>query len=197
MPEQPPANRTFLANGTNRTTRTLRFGTGAEWSSHQLALTAASTLGVSLYLAALNLAAGGFSGVFWLLVLVPATTMSFAGSGLSLGLMALLLYGWFILLPAGSFTWWSLPAAAGLLLSHSAVSLSATAPPTARFGRDHLRRRARSHLIALSAAVVMAAGAALLSGHELGPNPVAYAIGLAGVAVGIWLARTSPPRPRD
>ncbi|MDN5778956.1 MAG: hypothetical protein L0H96_18845, partial [Humibacillus sp.] len=172
------------------TTRTLRFGTGPEWSSHQLALTAANTLGVSLYLAALHGAAGGFPGVCWLLLLVPATTMSFAGSGLSLGLMGLLLYGWFILMPAGSFTWWSLPAAAGLLLSHSAVSLSATAPPSARFSRDHLRRRTRGHLVALSAAVVMAAGAALLSGRGLGPSPVAYAVGLAGVAVGIWLART-------
>ncbi|MEO6996502.1 MAG: hypothetical protein ABI112_00280 [Terracoccus sp.] len=197
MPDQPPALGGAPFDPTTRTTRTLRFGTGPEWSSHQLALTAANTFGVSLYLIALNLAAGGFSGVFWLLVLVPATTMSFAGSGLSLGLMALLLYGWFTLMPAGSFTWWSLPAAAGLLLSHSAVALSATAPPTARFSRDHLRRRARSHLIALSAAVVMAAGAALLSARGLGPNPAAYAIGLVGVAAGIWLARNSPPRPRD
>ena len=195
MPEQSSADSPFAA--TTRPTRTLRFGTGPEWSSHQLALTGASTLGVSLYLAALNLAAGGFPGAYWLLLLVPATTMSFAGSGLLLGFMGLLLYGWFILMPAGSFTWWSLPAAAGLLLSHSAVSLSATAPGAARFGRDHLRRRARSHLIALSAAVVMAAGAAALSGRGLGPNPAAYAIGLAGVALGVWLARTSPPRPRD
>lgn len=179
------------------TVRTLRFGTGPEWSSHQLALTAANTLGVGLYLAALSQAAGGFSGLYWLILLVPATTMSFAGSGLSLGLLAVLLYSWFILLPAGSFTWWSLPAAVGLLLSHSAVSLSATAPPTARFSREHLRRRLRGHAVALSAAVVMAAGAALLSGRELGPNPAAYAIGLAGVVTGLWLARTNPPRPRD
>ncbi len=194
MSEQPPSS---MSTPVATTTRTLRFGGGPEWSSHQLALTAANTLGVGVYLAALNVAAGGFPGACWLLLVVPATTMSFAGSGLSLGVMGVLLYGWFILLPAGSFTWWSLPAAAGLLLSHSAVSMSATAPPTARFSREQLRRRLRPHLVALSAAVVMAAGAALLSGRGLGPSPAAYAIGLVGVAAGLWLARTNPPRPRD
>ncbi len=177
--------------------RTLRFGAGAEWSSHQLALTAASTAGVAVHLAALSFASGEVVGAYWLVLLVPATTMAWAGSGLSLGLWTLLLYLWFTVTPAGSFSWWSVAAAAGLLLSHSAVSLSATAPPSGLFGLAHLRRRRRSHVVALAAAVVVAAVAALLSGRGLGPNPVAYAVGLLGVVVGVWLTRSSPPRPRD
>lgn len=178
-------------------TRTLRFGTGPEWSSHQLALALAHTVGVVVFLAALDRASGGFPAPYWLVVLIPPTTMVFAGSGLTLGLMLTLLYGWFLLAPAGSFTWWSVPAAAGLLLSHVAVSLSATAPPAARFETRQLRRRARIALLALCAAPVVAMGAALLSGSGLGPHPAAYVLGLVGVAVGVALTRSNPPRPPD
>lgn len=183
--------------GWGRTHRTLGFGVGPEWSTHQLALTAANTAGAAVFLAALHQASGGFDGIWWLLLVVPATTMSFAGSGLLLGYYAVLLAGWFYLTPAGSFSWWSVPAAAGLLLSHTASALSATAPPAAQLTRNQLERRLRPTAIAFAAAVVTAAAAAWLSGRGLGPNPAALGLGLVGVTLGVWALRRNPPRPRD
>lgn len=185
LPEQGPVR------------RTVRFGVGPEWSPHQLALAAVSTLGAALFLLSLHLAAGGFEGIFWLLLVVPATTMSFAGSGGPLAFWSVLLFGWFHLSPAGSFTWWSVPAAAGLLASHAANAMSAAAPPAATFAVGSVTRWARCVGVAFAAAVVVAGGAAALSGRGLGASPAAYGLGLAGVALGVWLLRRNPPRPRD
>lgn len=178
-------------------TRTIRFGTGPDWSMHQLGLAAAHTIGVAVFLAALHQASGGFALPYWLVLLLPPTTMVLAGSSLTLGLMLTLLYGWFLLTPAGSFTWWSVPAAAGLLLSHISVSWSASAPPATRWSGAPLRRRAHLALIAFGAAPVVAVGAAALAGRRLGPNPTVYAIALAGVALGVLLTRANPPSPPD
>lgn len=180
-----------------RTRRTLRFGVGPQWSPHQLALAALSTVGAAIYLAALHVVAPGLSALLWLLLLVPATTMSFAGSGLPLAFWGLLLFVWFVQVPTGSFTWWSLPAAAGLLLAHVSTALSATAPPSGSFTAAHFRRRARPAGVALLVTAVVAAVASWLAGHGIPASPAAYVIGLAGIVVGLWLVRTNPPRPRD
>ena len=39
--------------------------------------------------------------------------------------------------------------------------------------------------------------AGLLAGRPLGLVPAAYVIGLGGVAVGLWVVRTSPPVERE
>lgn len=173
--------------------RTLRLGVGPEWSSGQLALGAVSTGGAALFLVALYFAAGGFDLIWWLLVLVPVLTLSMAGSGMSLGFWALMLYGWFLLTDSGSFTWWSLPAAAGLLVSHAATALSASMPPAGQLASAAVHRWGRLIGIAFSAAAVVCCAAAALHGRSLALGPAAYVIGLVGLAAGVWLVRTNPP----
>lgn len=179
-----------------RLRRTLHFGAGPEWSLSQLGATVAAMGGVAVYLASLFLAAGGFDAIWWGLVLLPLLTMTSAGSAAPLAYWALLLYGWFTLTPAGSFSWWSLPAAAGCIVGHAATALSASSPPAGSLTAETVRRWARHTAVASAAAVPVAALAALLAGRSPGLVPAAYVIGLGGVAVGLWLVRTSPPVDR-
>jgi hypothetical protein len=173
--------------------RTLSFGSGPEWSLSQLGVTAAAMGGVLVYLVSLWLAAGGFDPVWWALVLLPLLTMMWAGSAAPLVYWGLLLYGWFTLTEPGSFSWWSLPAAAGCAVGHAATALSASSPPagsfTARTGRRWLRHTA----VALLAAVPVALLAGLLAGRSNPLSAAAYVVGLLGVSIAIWLMRTSPP----
>ncbi|GAA5032448.1 hypothetical protein GCM10023258_31420 [Terrabacter aeriphilus] len=173
--------------------RTLRFGAGPEWSLSQLGAAAAGMGGVALYLAGLSVAAGGFDAIWWALVLVPLLTLSWAGSAAPLALWALLLLGWFVLTPAGSFSWWSLPAALGAVGAHAAAALAASSPPAGSFTRRTVRRWVRHAAVAAAAAVPVALLAGALSARPLGLVPAAYVLGLGGVAVGLWLLRTSPP----
>ena len=177
--------------------RTVHFGAGPEWSLSQLGATAAAVGGVVVYLASLSRAGGGFDSLWWALAALPLVTMAWAGSAAPLLYWALLLYGWFTLTPAGSFSWWSLLAAAGLAVGHAAAALSASSPPAGSFTSRTASRWVRHTAIASAAAVPVAVLAGLLAGRSLGIVPVAYVVGLGGVAVGLWLVRTSPPAPRD
>ena len=179
-----------------RLRRTVRFGAGPEWSLSQLGATGAATGGVAVYLASLSLAVGGFDALWWALVLLPLVTMAWAGSAGPLVYWTLLLYGWFTLTPAGSFSWWSVPAAAGCVVGHAATALSASSPPAGSFTASTARRWVRHTVVAFTAAVPVALLAGLLLGRSLGPVPAAYVIGLGGVAVGLWVVRTSPPVER-
>jgi len=96
------------------------FGAGPEWSFAQLGATAVATAGVLVFLGALHRAVGGFDGVWWLLALVPVVSMPWAGSIAPLALWGVLLVGWFVLTPAGAYSWWSLVAAAGVVVGHAA-----------------------------------------------------------------------------
>ena len=177
--------------------RTVHFGAGPEWSLSQLGATGAAVGGVLVYLASLSLAVGGFDSLWWALAALPLVTMAWAGSAAPLLYWSLLLYGWFTLTSAGSFTWWSLPAAAGLAVGHAATALSASSPPAGSFTSRTARRWARHTGVAVLAAVPVAALAGLLAGHELGVVQAAYVVGLGGVALGLWVVRTNPPAPRE
>jgi hypothetical protein len=177
--------------------RTVHFGAGPEWSLSQLGATAAAVGGVVVYLASLSLAVGGFDSLWWALAALPLVTMAWAGSAAPLLYWALLLYGWFTLTPAGSFSWWSLPAAAGLAVGHAAAALSASSPPAGSFTARTARRWVRHTAIVSGTAVPVAVVAGLLVGRSLGMVQAAYVIGLGGVAAGLWLVRTNPPAPRD
>ncbi len=187
------------------TWRTLRLGTGPEWSGHQLALMGVSTLGVLVFLACLDRASvtaaaggpgGGLPSGYWLFALGGPAVAWVAGSGAAAVLWAGLLLVWFVTVPAGSFSWWSVPAGVGVLVAHAAVALSATAPPVADFPRRVLRRWVRVAGLAALAAPATGLLASLVAGRGLPANPVAWAGGLLGVVVGLWLLRQSPPRPR-
>jgi hypothetical protein len=173
--------------------RTVQFGAGAEWSISQLGATSAAMGGVLVYLASLSLAAGGFDAVWWALTLLPLVTMVWAGSAAPLFYWGLLLFGWFILTDAGSFSWWSLPAAAGCIVGHAATALSASSPPAGSFAARTARRWVRHTAVAFLAAVPVALLAGALAGRALPLVPAAYVIGLLGVSLGLWLVRTDPP----
>jgi hypothetical protein len=176
-----------------RRRRTLRFGAGPEWSFAQLGATAVATAGVLVYLGALHRAVGGFDGVWWLLALVPVVTMPWSGSAASLGLWGVLLIGWFVLTPEGTYSWWALTAAAGVVAGHAATALSAASPSAGSFSRATVQRWIRHALVALCAAGAVMVAVAALSSRELGVGAVGLVIGLTGLAVGLWWVRTAPP----
>lgn len=173
--------------------RTVHFGAGPEWSLSQLGAAAAAMGGILVYLASLSMAVGGFDVVWWALTLLPLLTLAWAGSAAPLFYWGLLLYGWFTLTPAGSFSWWSLPAAAGCVVGHAATALSASSPPAGSFTARTTRRWVRHTAAAFLAAVPVAALAGLLVGRLLPLAQTAYVVGLLGVAAGVWLVRTNPP----
>ena len=178
-----------------RLRRTLHFGAGPEWSLSQLGATVAAMGGVAAYLASLFLAAGGFDAIWWGLVLLPLLTMTWAGSAAPLAYWALLLNGWFTLTPAGTSR---VSSCCGGMHSRGMPRprCSASSPPAGSLTAETVRRWARHTAVAFAAAVPVAALAALLAGRSPGLVPAAYVIGLGGVAVGLWLVRTSPPVDR-
>ncbi len=195
--EDPPGpTRTPWVARRVRLRRTVRFGAGPEWSLSQLGATGAAMGGVAVYLASLSFAVGGFDALWWALVLLPLVTMAWAGSAAPVVYWTLLLYGWFTLTSAGSFSWWSLPAAAGCVVGHAAAALSASSPPAGSFTAATTRRWVRHTALAFAAAVPVAILAGLLAGRSPGLVPAAYVIGLGGVAAGLWFVRTSPPVER-
>lgn len=191
MPPPPPAA------PTSHRRRTLRFGAGPEWSFAQLGVTAVATAGVVVYLGALHLAVGGFDGVWWLLALAPLVLMPWPGSAAPLALWAVLLIGWFVLTPEGTFSWWALPAAAGAVAAHAAHALSATSPPAGSFTTATVRRWVRHCLVALSASGAVVVAVAALSSRELTVGALGLVVGLAGMAAGLAWVRTSPPSSAD
>ncbi len=175
---------------------TLRIG-GPEWSTSQLGLAVAHVLGALVYLACLHRASGGFEGIFWALALVPLLTLSWAGSALPLAYWGLMLFGWFTLTPEGSFSWWSLPAAAGVAVAHAAAALGASVPPATQIGRPELLRWARSTGLAAAAALPVGALAGLLADRDSGAGPTALVVGVLGLAAAVLILRTEPPAARD
>jgi hypothetical protein len=180
----------------------VRFG-GAEWSTSQLGLAVAHVLGALVYLVCLHRASGGFEGIYWVLALVPLLTLSWSGSALPLVYWGIMLFGWFTLTPEGSFSWWSLPAAAGVAVGHAAAALGASVPPETQLGRRELLRWARATGLAAAAALPVGALAGLLAGRAGGSGglggsgPAALLVGVLGLAAGVLLLRTEPPAERD
>lgn len=169
--------------------RMLRFGSGNTWSPHQLALAGGSSLGALLYLAALYAASDGFDSVYWLLAPMPALLLGVNNSAAPVVYWALMLFGWFYLTPSGSFSWWSVPAAMGVLLGHVAAALSATAPPQASFPGAVIRRWFWRTLLAAAAAVTVSAAASLLRGHVDAWGAAAQIVALLGLAGALVILR--------
>jgi len=170
---------------------------GPEWSTSQLGLAVAHVLGALVYLVCLSRASGGFAGLYWVLAAVPLFTLSWSGSALPLAYWGLLLFGWFTLTPEGSFSWWSLPAAAGVAVGHAAAALGASVPPATQLAGRELLRWARMTGLAAAAALPVGALAGLLVDHRAFAGSAALVIGLAGLAAGVLLLRTEPPAERD
>lgn len=182
---------------TPRHTRwTLLLG-GPEWSTSQLGLAVAHVLGALVYLVCLHRASGGFEGIFWALAAVPLLTLSWTGSALPLAYWGLMLFGWFTLTPEGSFSWWSLPAAAGVAVGHAAAALGASVPPATQLARRELLRWARLTGLAAAAALPVGVLAGTLAGHGDVAGPAALVIGVLGLAAAVLLLRTEPPAERD
>jgi hypothetical protein len=171
----------------------LSFSSGQTWSADQLALGALSSLGALVHLVALHRASGGFDPVFWLLVPLPLLLIRMNDSAVPLAYWGLMVFGWFHLTPAGSFSPWSVLGAAGLVLGHTCTTISAGAPPSAVLPSGTARHWLGRSIPAWGAAVVVAAGAGLLTGRVDDLGPLAQLVGLTGVVVGVWFLRSNPP----
>ena len=200
MPRMPTLRRRPTPPGRKpprRFTWTLAFGGGPDWSSSQLIVTCAHVVGALVFLVALHRAAGGFDAIFWGLAAVPLFTVSYAGSAAPLAFWGLMIFGWFHLSPAGSFSWWSLPAAAGVAIGHAAAALSASCPPQTHIARPEFVRWARWTGIAAAAALPVGALAGVVVGRSTSVAPVATVVGLLGVAGTLLLLRTTAPATLD
>jgi len=181
------------AGPSSRTWRTVSFGRGRQWSLPQLGLAVLGVASAAIFLQSLWQASGGFDPIWWSLVLVPLVTIAYAGSGVPLAYWGLMLVGWFVLTPSGSFSAWSVPAALALLVGHAAAALSATTPPAGEFSTRTLRRWLRWVVVAALAAPAVAFLADTLEGGGLEAGPAAYVIGLGGLSIGIFLLRSEQP----
>ncbi len=177
----------------SRTWRRVSFGRGPQWSLPQLGLAVLGVASAAVFLQSLWQASGGFDPIWWSLVLVPLVTITYTGSAVPLAYWGLMLVGWFVLTPSGSFSVWSVPAALALLVGHAAAALSATTPPAGEFSARTLRRWLRWVLVATLAAPAVALLADTLQGSGLEAGPAAYVIGLGGLSIGIFLLRSEPP----
>ncbi|MEO7448775.1 MAG: hypothetical protein ABI336_10925, partial [Humibacillus sp.] len=153
---------TTAASAPPRRHGTLRFGPGPEWSFAQLGAAGLASAGVLVYLGALDRALDGLPGIWWFLALVPLLAARWSGSAAPLSLWALLVLMWFWQTPEGTFSWWALPAAAGLLAGHAAPALSAGSPAAGSFGSQTLRLWAHHCVVAIAAAGVTALAVAAL-----------------------------------
>ena len=188
--------RTSLATG-GGTWRTISFGRGIPWSLPQLGLAVTGVVAAAVYLQSLWLASGGFDPIWWVLVVVPLAALAYAGSGVPLAFWGLMLVGWFVLTPSGSFSPWSVPGAVALLIGHAAAALSATTPPAGGFSTRTTRAWLRAVLLAALAAPAVALLTGALRGGGLDVGPAAYVIGLGGLAIGVFVLRSEPPLQSD
>lgn len=159
-----------------RALRLVRLGWSEEYSGAQAVVAAVVAVAPAAYLVCLLLAAPGLS--WWFVVLAPVglTLVSRTGSPLTLVVWAALGYLWVLLVP-GPFTWWCVPAALMVLLSHTASTLLAGRPTIGGFSAEAPRRTARRvGLVALATVGVAAVARASL------------AIGVAGEAAVIVVA---------
>jgi hypothetical protein len=191
------ADRAGATRVTGRGWRTIRLGSGPEWSVAQFALAALSSLGVAIFVMCLHQAASGSMGTWWFEALLPLVLIGYAGSALPLALWALLIWSWFVNVPTDSFTLWSVPAAAGIALAHAATALLAACPPGATFPRATLASWSRGLLVAIGAAGVVAGLATAARNASLEAGSAAYVVGLLGVGLGVLWLRGAPVEPPE
>lgn len=189
----PDTTRDTEPKAQDGTWRTISFGRNVEWSLPQLGLALIGVAGAAVFLQCLWLASGGFDPIWWALVIGPLVTLAYAGTGVPLAFWGLMLVGWFVLTPSGSFSPWSIPGALALLVGHSAAALSATTPPAGGFSTRKIRAWLRPVLLAALAAPAVALLAGALRGGGLEAGPAAYLLGLGGLTIGVFLLRSEPP----
>lgn len=122
--------------------RLVRLGWSEEYGPEQVALAAVVSAAPAAFFAVTVLARSGLS--WWWLVLAPVglVLVPHAESPWPLVLWAMLLVLWVLDVPA-PFTWWSVPAAVVLALSHTALTLLAGRPPAGRLAPETVRRTLR------------------------------------------------------
>ena len=167
-----------------RRVRLVRLGLSEEYGSVQLLLCAVVVLGPVVFLAAMILAGSGFT--WWFLVLTPLMALGAARpeSPGHLVLWLLLLVVWVTAVP-GPFTWWSVPAALSIAVSHTALILLGGRPASGELASDTLSR-VRSRLGVVAVITVGVAGLAQVVRSVRVPGQLTLAVA-ALVAVSLWL----------
>src|SRR3954447_12849335 len=141
-----------------RRVRLVRVGLSEEYATTQLLLAVTVALAPVAFLVAMILAGSGFT--WWFLVITPLAALGAARpeSTGHLFLWALLLVVWVIDVP-GPFTWWCLPAALVVAVSHTAQVLLGGRPTSGDLAAD-TRRRVRRRLTTVGS---ITAGVAVLA----------------------------------
>jgi hypothetical protein len=178
-----------------RRIRLVRLGLSEEYGVAQIGLAAVVALAPLAFLVAMILAGSEFS--WWLLVFTPLAALGAARpeSAGHLVLWLLLLVVWVIAVP-GPFTWWSVPAALAIAVSHTALVLLAGRPASGDLAADTWAR-VRSRLGVVGGIVVGVAVLAQLVRAVRVPGQLVLAV-VALVAVSLWLwwgTRSTEPPP--
>jgi hypothetical protein len=172
------------APSVGRRVRLVRLGLSEEYGSAQLILSAVVVFAPVAFVAMMILAGSGFS--WWLLILTPLAAVGAARpeSPGHIVLWVLLLVLWVAAVP-GTFTWWAVPAAMAIAVSHIALVLLGGRPSSGDLAADTWVR-VRSRLGMVGGITVGVAVLAQLVRSLRVPGQLALAVG-ALVAVSLWL----------
>lgn len=158
----------------------------AELHRHRVRLIAATALGALAFLVCVELAGdpGWFWRILWVLSLVMLLIEPQGGTiGIHLATSLLL---WFIG-RADPDTWWSLPAAAALLLTFTAHTLHTSGPESAPLPKEIVEVWRRRAVVCLALSVVSGALILTLAGRDQRQGAWMTAAALAIIAGGLVL----------
>ncbi len=170
--------------------RLVRLGWSEEYSPPQLLLAALVAAAPAAFVACMVLAGGGLS--WWWLVLAP-TGLALV-SRLESVVVLLLWLGlgilWMGLVP-GPFSWWCVPAALVLLISHTALALLSGRPKAGGLAPETGPRTARRCAVVAGATVGVAALSRATLALDVAGQALLVALALAIVAAWWWWAGVS------
>ncbi len=170
--------------------RLVRLGWSEEYSPPQLLLAALVAAAPAAFVACLVLAGGGLS--WWWLVLAPTglALLSRLESVVVLVLWLGLGILWLGLVP-GPFSWWCVPAALVLLVSHAALALLSGRPTAGGLAPETARRTTRRCAVVAGATVGVAALSRAVLAVDVAGQALLVALALAIVAAWWWWAGVS------
>ena len=171
--------------------RTYTLGRSEELGRDQVALGLVVVLTPAAFIGCAVLAGAGISA--WLLVLVPSAVLLVREADAVWPLVAWTGLGvlWVVQVP-GVFSWWAVPAAVCVLLSHVATGLLAAAPPALEVSRQTYRRCVRRVAVVSGVTLAVAGASQLVVRLALAGHVAVTVLALAALAGWLWLGRLAP-----
>ncbi len=168
--------------------RLVRLGWSAEYSPPQLLLAALVAAAPAGFVACLILAGGGLS--WWWLVLAPTGLALLSRLESVVVLLVWLGLGvlWMGLAP-GPLSWWSVPAALVLLVSHTALTLLSGRPTSGGLAPETGPRTVRRCAVVAAATLGVAAVSTAILALDVAGQALLVAFALAIIAAWWWWGR--------